>query len=477
MAQVPERLNLEQCADLLGIERGELRAHIGSLAQHAAGRDRLGRPFWHLEDVHRWAVQTLPATADRIPVTFWPKAAAPARYLGARAIGTAAAAVGWATQCGDLWLAWDYPSDLRRTFPAALSLFPSAAAIMVIGGDFGLTGPAVWAILPGSPDEPHYETQWRHLSDVLGQPVPYWPFPLRIPERVQAWRPGLAAAVVAARPLLDVGPLLRLAAIVEQGSPAQRVLVNFAQTLQSRASADALQDLKIMYGNTEPRTAVVAATPLEVPEVSADDLDESVRRAGWLDILARRDDLAALCARELIMWDGGSDFPASNPESVASDSAYGHEWAQRLVPALRTAAIELLDPDQSAAEVLVDPETDAPVIREHDGSLHAAIPQRLPAVSPLAELILDNPVWVRTEDGTLYPAPKDHYFGLNWGYPGSGPGALAVLADRLLDDINAVAADTITGAPPGLERLMEHDWPRGTVLTRAQLEKAQRDNP
>jgi hypothetical protein len=82
MAQVPERLNLEQCADLLGIERGEPRAHMGSLAQHAAGRDRLGRPFWHLEDVYRWAAQTLPATADRIPVTFWPKAAAPAGYFG-----------------------------------------------------------------------------------------------------------------------------------------------------------------------------------------------------------------------------------------------------------------------------------------------------------------------------------------------------------------------------------------------------------
>ena len=253
--------------------------------------------------------------------------------------------------------------------------------------------------------------------------------------------------------------------------------MNFAQTLQSRATDDAELDLKIFHETIKPGTAVVAATPLKVPEVSPDDLDESVRRAGWLDILARRDDLATLCARELIMWDGGSDFPASNPESVASDSAYGHEWAQRLIPAPRTAAIELLDPHQSAAEVLVDPETDAPAIRKHDGSLHAAIPQRLPAVSPLAELILDDPVWVRTEDGTLYPAPKDHYFGLSWGYSGSGPGALAVLADRLLDDINAVAADTVNGAPPGLERLMEHDWPRGTVLTRAQLEEARRDNP
>lgn len=44
------------------------------------------------------------------------------------------------------------------------------------------------------------------------------------------------------------------------------------------------------------------------------------------------------------------------------------------------------------------------MIRDGHGDLLAAIPQRLPATSPLAELILDHPIWVRTEDSTLYPA-------------------------------------------------------------------------
>ncbi len=475
MEPVPERLNWKQCADLLGLGRGELRAHMDSLVRCAAGQDARGRPYWQMEDVYRWAARTLPGICSRIPVTFWPQATAPARYLGTSASGTSAAALGWATDWGDLWVAWDYPSRLDETLAAALSKFPSAAAITAIGGDFGHTGPAVWALLPASANRPKYEMPWRILSTVLGQPVPYWPFPLRIPELIQAWRPGVVPAVAAARPVLDICPMLRLASVMEEGSPAQRTLVNFAQTVQSRATGDATSDLEMLQGIIRPGTTVIAATPLEAQDVSPEDLDESVRRAGWLEILARRDNLAALCARQLIMWDGGSDFPSSNPESVASGSRHGQEWARRLIPAPRTAAVEQLDPDRSATEILVDPETDAPVIRDHDGSLHTAIPQRLPAVSRLAELILDQPIWVRTEDGTLYPAPQDHYYGLNWGYSGTGPGVLAALTAKLLDDVNTMAADGIAEAPPGLERLMEQAWPPGTILTRAQLEAARRE--
>jgi hypothetical protein len=173
----------------------------------------------------------------------------------------------------------------------------------------------------------------------------------------------------------------------------------------------------------------------------------------------------------------GDDFPSSNPEIIDPGSPHGQEWARRLVPALRTAAVEVLDPRQSATAVFVDPETDAAVISDPDGRLHAAIPQRLPATSPLAEMILDHPIWIRTQDGILYPAPKDHYFGLSWGYRGTGPGSLAVLANRLLADINAVAADTASGAPGGLVQLMQKKWAEGTVLTCAQLKAARDERP
>ncbi|MGH3601891.1 MAG: hypothetical protein ACRDQH_16705, partial [Pseudonocardiaceae bacterium] len=123
-------------------------------------------------------------------------------------------------------------------------------------------------------------------------------------------------------------------------------------------------------------------------------------------------------------------------------------------------------------------ETGALVVREPDGRLLATIPQSVPNFGPLAKVIFDRPIWVRTADGRLYPAPKDSYWGLNYGYLGGcGPGSFALLIHRLLADINAPGADNATGAPAGLEELTQVDWPRGTVFTRAQLEAARDGRP
>jgi hypothetical protein len=196
----------------------------------------------------------------------------PAPYLGAHVAGQSAVALGWGTRLGDLWVAWDYPSDRNRTLAKVAAEFPSSAAIAVIGGDFGRGGPTVWADLPGSPQDSKYEMGWPTLSGVLVQPVPYWPFSLRIPELLQTWRPGAARAVAAAIPVLDTSPLLRLAAIVQSGGPAQRTLVNLAQTWQARATADAEQDLELLQKVIRLGPTVVAATPLKVPEISREDL-------------------------------------------------------------------------------------------------------------------------------------------------------------------------------------------------------------
>ena len=136
----------------------------------------------------------------------------------------------------------------------------------------------------------------------------------------------------------------------------------------------------------------------------------------------------------------------------------------------------MIDRD-GGCETLIDPETDALVVRKPDGGLLATIPQSVPNFAPLAEVVFDQPIWVRTADGTLYPAPKDSYWGLNYGYSGSGSGSLALLIYRLLDGINAPGADNATGAPAGLEELTQTDWPRATVFTRAQLEAARDGRP
>jgi Helix-turn-helix domain len=107
------------------------------------------------------------------------------------------------------------------------------------------------------------------------------------------------------------------------------------------------------------------------------------------------------------------------------------------------------------------------VVHSDNGEAATAVPQRLPATSPLAEVILDKPIWIRTADGNLYPAPMDPSYGLNWGYGGGGPGALALLIHRLLDDVTAQAAEHPGDAPAGLDQLTEHKVTNSVQRARA----------
>ena len=391
---------------------------------------------------------------------------------------------------GDVALGWDVPGlgavfvawPASETFGNSGRIVDSlrdAAAVVVVEADFSALGPSVRGILPGIPGVVEDEmVDWPLVSSVIGGPLPFWPLVLRMPDLIRAWRPGAPPVTTPAKPDLDLLPLLRLAAAVDDGSPAQRVLLNLVRIVEYRAATSAAQDLKFLTDWARSGTATVAARPLTVPETDVDDLDQGVRRAGWLEILSRDDLLAAACVRQKKDWDNGRDFPASSTVTVRPDDGpLAAEWAQSLRPAVRTASFDHLDPHHTAVETLTDPATDAPVVRETDGTLRAAVPQRLPATSPLQELILDRPVWVRTADGTLYLAPRDHYWGLAWGYSGSGPGALAVLAGRLLQNVNTGPADNPVDAPEGLYALMREKWPVGTVLTRAQLETARDGRP
>lgn len=169
---------------------------------------------------------------------------------------------------------------------------------------------------------------------------------------------------------------------------------------------------------------MATAVPLPVPEASEDGLSQAERRAGWLEILGRDGTLAMTCAQEALKWDGGEDFPYSNPEEIDDASAAGAEWASRLESGARTAAFRIiLDPGEDAVTYTdrVVRTTCSGWTDDEQTRLLATIPQRLPATSSLVSLILDGPVWVRTADGTLDPAPKNPYYGLNWGYSGSDP--------------------------------------------------------
>jgi hypothetical protein len=475
-ADSERRLGLGGVAQLLGVPRltvwwwvrtGQLR------------RMNLidGVPWWSPEQVFEWALDSDKRLSGRVPLTAWSDAnpGRPAAYLGAMDLD-GAVATRWATTDGTLALVWPLVATSRRHRAGwARQVAPDGQGAVIVVTRLFSRGPDLDAILPGKTHDETYSPLWSEAARVLGSPVPFWLAALRLRELIHAWKPGAAPVTALAGSELDTSALLQLAATYEHGHPHAQVLVHLAQQANQMAYNGAANDLEILgRSGFDPQQMLVAALPLRGPQVDPDDLQQVQRRAAWADVLARSDTLAAQAVRIADAINGGDDFPSGNQQDIdPARSVWAREWSGRLEPTARTAAHELLD-DDTDGEALSDPETDVPAVRGTDGTLSAAMPQRIPARAPLAELILDRDamIWVRTADGTLYPAPRDSYYGINWGYTGSGPGALALLIAALLDDITAKAPADINGAPAGLEKLASTKLPAGTVLSRRDLEAA-----
>ncbi|KUL40535.1 hypothetical protein ADL15_07070 [Actinoplanes awajinensis subsp. mycoplanecinus] len=431
--------------------------------------------WWSPQQLYTWALnQPKLRLTGRVPLDHWPAAKRAATYAGTVDLDKATATC-WQTPTGTVALIWPTSDDRRGSLKKwAHDLFPrgEGAAILVTGMFY--LGPDIDGFLPGRPQDGRYSPVWADVARVLGASVPYWAPALRDPDLIRTWKPGALPVTALARGSIDSAPLLQLAATYPRDDMHSIVLTNLAQQINQMAHNQAEFALDILGENRglDPEHLIVAARPLDVPAATSDDIDAVVRKAAWHDIQARSDALASSATMLYQFVDGGTDLANSSAVQVdPSTSAHAQEWARRLRPCQRTAAHNVLH-DDSTTESLTDPETDAPVIREHDQTLVAAVPQALPARAPLAELILDDPIWIRTADGTIWPAPRDSYYGLSWGYHGSGPGSLALLIDRLLDDINTRAADDINGASDGLERLTATPLPEGTVLSREDLEAA-----
>ncbi|MEU1813404.1 hypothetical protein [Micromonospora aurantiaca (nom. illeg.)] len=476
----PRRLGMGAVGQLLGVPRLTVWWWVKTGKLTATGVDN-GQLWWSEDDAYEWALEQRGGRwSGRVPLTAWPPM--PRHTASIRTVQMpGAVALRWQTRQGPVHLVWPLPNQRRVPHQHrrwAEQLAPRGdGAVVVVSGGFSLRyGPELKALLPGLPERTYTPT-WLDLAAVVGQPLPWWPLNLRDEQLLLNWEPSTDSVTALAVPALDTGALLTMASTYPEAHPAARVLVNLARLAHAQAVASAEQDVKLVGKANLPGGVLhIAARPLPVP--GADDIEATQRRAGWLDLLARTDDLARRCVREVTDWDAGADLPYSNPQHIEeTESTWAFKWTQRLIPTQRTAAFELLAPAGKPGDALVDPDTDAPVWRSGGGEYTAAMPQRLPATAPLAELILDGPVWIRTADGKVYPAPRDSYFGLGWGYGGSGPGALALLVDALLDDINAQAPADIDGAPEGLEALLSRKLPDRTVLTRAQLEAARRGEP
>jgi len=399
----------------------------------------------------------------------------PAEYLGTARIN-GLAVQRWKSVAGIIAIAWntyDGPPTPDIELGGQLRDLDVGAALRAMP-HFGIGGSALHPVsIPGVDDPP--EVAWNELAEALGQPLPYWPIALQQRKLIDAWQPGRPTVqALAVDPEMDLDALLRLAALYDRDHPAAQVLMRLFRTVTWRESQAAAQMISSVESMTPGSAVVIGARPIPVPRPHPDDLDETVRRAGWLEILGRADLLADACVEQLVRWDGGRDCPFGTSVDLIPGDPTTDQVIARLEPAARTAAFRFLDapPD---AETLVDPATDAPAVRVRNKEglrVRVAVGQWLPAMAPLAQLVLGDPIWIRTTDGIVYPAPQDPRWGISWGYAGNGPGALALLVHRLLNDITSHAADDARGAPEGLERLFEVSLPKGTVLTRAQLEAA-----
>ncbi|MEU5241638.1 hypothetical protein ACH4UR_35605 [Streptomyces lydicus] len=338
-------------------------------------------------------------------------------------------------------------------------------------------------------DGKQYETTWRQLAAVLGQPAPYW-FPvLRDREAIAAWRPGAAPALVPACHVTNpVTALAELAADEPEGSPAAELCWYLAREVRRRDHESVSRNLAELRKNAadggDGAHLVLGAEPVQLLRPAPAQLSEMVRRAGWLAITERRDVLAHRVADFAQRWDGGEDWHTGGMVSVMPNScATAREWADRLTPADRSQAPTVLEKvlldsahDTETDVLLHDPVTGVPALHRSRGTetedIFTFSLQRLPTRSPLAALTVSGDAcWIRTEDTTLWFAPEREGWGVSWGYSGTGCHNLAQLLDILLKDVSAAAVEPSAPEPPhGLFKLLRTTPQDGsTTYTRAQL--------
>jgi hypothetical protein len=348
-------------------------------------------------------------------------------------------------------------------------------------------------IAPGGRLSAPYRPSWQQLATVLGTRAPWWHSALRDREAILAWSPGVPPAVVPAGEVeMPTGVLTALAADEPDGSPAAEVCLWLARRLRhtaTRTAADYLVDLTDEVRG-DGRWVALGAVPAELHRPAPEPLPPDVRREGWARVVCRPDALAVRVAHLVGHPDGeGWDWPAGAVTEVRPDRcATAARWAARLTPVAVEVPPTGLEADllrlvgrAHPATLLHDPDTGLPAVRRefHLGGeqIFTAVPSRLPTTGRLSAVTLSGTtVWVHTDDGGLWIAPRHPGHGLSWGYPGGGPTALAVLLDRLLDDASGGAVDGYDPEPPPrLEQLVE-DTPReGSVTyTRQHLDRVRR---
>jgi len=133
--------------------------------------------------------------------------------LSAQEIEDAVAQV-WRTNAGTVCVVWPLPGCFEGPPPHRVAAQPRYAdALVHVQSDFGNFGPRLSTAQPGNLTARNNSGMaWANLARVLGQPAPYWPYMLRIPSLIVAWKPGTPPETYLTLPEVGTTPLLPLAA-------------------------------------------------------------------------------------------------------------------------------------------------------------------------------------------------------------------------------------------------------------------------
>jgi hypothetical protein len=426
-----------------------------------------------------------------------------AEFVGAEIID-AGAILRWDTEYGTIGVVYSVDHHSVHRFVNKLSakygwrLQQAYASLVSPEYTMGWYGPDLEAVdiyRWGVSDS--YEPICEEVARIIGTAVPIWHADLRDLKTIERWKPGSPPALVPAfEDLVPTEPFTALAADEPQDSLVAPVCLWLARKIRDSATENAksyiemLKDASKDYGD---KWFTFGALPAEIRRPEAEPLPEEIRRGGWAQILARRDELSAEVVRLTRMWDGGRDWQGGVTTQIRPNAGGpAAEWAARLVPAPTdeppTAFERALLPsvERWAADdgLLQDPETEMPAVYFHKGRrdeyIATKVPMHIPTTMPLDSVILSGAtVWIVTKDKKLWIAPERPGLGLSWGYRGSGPHTLARLLELLLDDIISPGVDGWHPPPlPGLLRLIANTPQRGTTTyTREQLEKAGNEPP
>ncbi|MFD4867877.1 hypothetical protein [Streptomyces sp. NPDC058412] len=453
-----------------------------------------GETVWSGRAFGAWLATAHPGLAGKGPLLLRPAPPAPARYLGGAyrtpeddtAVDTELFAGLWRTPAGVVAVVYPLHGGLDAE-SELLDVHDDADTFVVVEYAYDLDGPGLRAVDRDRP-ELVYAPSWAQLAARLGTPVPWWPDSLRREEHLTGWRPGdePRPVEVITRPSWE--PLYALADQEPEGSPLRHACFTIGHRIRAEAAESAATEMEHLRAWKRSATAsmVFPAVPDPADPGLAQVATEDVVGAGLAELCARTDDLAVECLEQVSGWSGAEDLPYGGTFHVMRTEVTraAAEWINRLRAVPPTALHRVWEEDHDTVGTFVDPATGSPVVAvkgkfrfraAREITYIGRAPKRLPAGSVLKEVVLDEPIWVRTGDGMLYPAPVMDAPGLSWGYGGSGPTTLAEYVGRLLDDGGSHAVtyeDDGSKDEPGLRAFFRIGHERGTRISRRQLIRA-----